>query len=83
MEKVIFDVAGMRCGACAIGIELALAKMKGVKSSKVSLNENGCCGVRPGNSGNIVYRKGCERSRIYSNSKKVNSYLTAIFMKAI
>jgi copper chaperone CopZ len=39
MEKVIFDVAGMRCGACAIGIELALAKRKGVKSAKVSLNE--------------------------------------------
>ncbi len=39
MEKVIFDIAGMRCGACAIGIELVLAKKKGVKSAKVSLNE--------------------------------------------
>ncbi len=39
MEKVIFDIAGMRCGACAVGIELALAKKKGVKSAKVSLNE--------------------------------------------
>ena len=39
MKKVIIDVAGMRCGACAIGIELALAKKKGVKSAKVSLNE--------------------------------------------
>ena len=39
MEKVIFDFAGMRCGACAIGIELALGKKKGVKSAKVSLNE--------------------------------------------
>jgi copper chaperone CopZ len=39
MEKVIFDVAGMRCGACAVGIELALVKKKGVKSAKVSLNE--------------------------------------------
>ncbi len=36
---VIFDIAGMRCGACAIGIELALAKKNGVKSTKVSLNE--------------------------------------------
>ena len=39
MKKVIFDVAGMRCGACAVGIELALAKKKCVKSAKVSLNE--------------------------------------------
>lgn len=39
MEKVIFDVAGMRCGACAVGIELALTKKKGVKSAKVSLDE--------------------------------------------
>ena len=39
MEKVILDIAGMRCGACAVGIELALEKKKGVKSAKVSLNE--------------------------------------------
>lgn len=39
MKKVILDIAGMRCGACAVGIELALAKKKGVKSAKVSLNE--------------------------------------------
>ncbi|HEY9205089.1 MAG TPA: heavy metal-associated domain-containing protein [Candidatus Methanoperedens sp.] len=39
MEKVILDIAGMRCGACAIGIELALGKKKGIKSAKVSLNE--------------------------------------------
>ena len=39
MKKVIFDIAGMRCGACAVGIELTLAKKKGIKSAKVSLNE--------------------------------------------
>lgn len=39
MKKVTLDIAGMRCGACAIGIELMLAKMKGIKSAKVSLNE--------------------------------------------
>ena len=39
MEKVILDIAGMRCGACAVGIELVLAKKKGVKSAKVSLDE--------------------------------------------
>ena len=39
MEKVILDIAGMRCGACAIGIELAIAKKKGVKNARVSLNE--------------------------------------------
>ena len=39
MEKVIFDIAGLRCGACAVGIELVLAKKKGIKSAKVSLNE--------------------------------------------
>ena len=39
MEKIILDIAGMRCGACAVGIELALGKKKGIKSAKVSLNE--------------------------------------------
>jgi len=39
MEKVILDIAGMRCGACAVGIELALGKKRGVKSAKVSLGE--------------------------------------------
>ncbi len=39
MEKAIFDIAGMRCGACAAGIELMLGKKKGVKNAKVSLNE--------------------------------------------
>ncbi len=37
MEKIILDIAGMRCGACAVGIELALGNKKGVKSAKVSL----------------------------------------------
>ncbi|NJD75724.1 MAG: heavy-metal-associated domain-containing protein [Candidatus Methanoperedens sp.] len=36
---MILDIAGMRCGACAVGIELMLAKKKGIKSAKVSLNE--------------------------------------------
>ncbi|MCZ7383522.1 MAG: heavy metal-associated domain-containing protein [Candidatus Methanoperedens sp.] len=39
MEKVILDIAGMRCGACSAGIELMLGKKKGVKSAKVSLDE--------------------------------------------
>ena len=39
MKKVIFDISGMRCGACAVGIELMLTKKKGIKSAKVSLNE--------------------------------------------
>jgi copper chaperone CopZ len=39
MEKVILDIAGMRCGACAAGIELILGKKKGIKNAKVSLNE--------------------------------------------
>lgn len=39
MEKTIFDIAGMRCGACAMGIELALGKKKGFMSAKVSLDE--------------------------------------------
>lgn len=38
MEKIIFDIFGMRCGSCAIGIELMLAKKKGIKSVNVSLN---------------------------------------------
>lgn len=39
MEKVILDIVGMRCGSCAIGIELILGKIKGIKSVKVSLIE--------------------------------------------
>jgi Cu+-exporting ATPase len=39
MGKVIFDIAGMRCGACAVGIELMLGKKKGIKNAKVSLDE--------------------------------------------
>lgn len=39
MERVILDIAGMRCGACAVGIELALGKKKGVWSARVSLDE--------------------------------------------
>ncbi len=39
MEKLILDIAGMRCGACTVGIELMLAKKKGIKSVNVSLNE--------------------------------------------
>lgn len=35
MEKMIFDIAGMRCGACAVGIELMLAKKKGIKIRKI------------------------------------------------
>ncbi len=39
MEKLIIDIVGMSCGACAVGIELTLTKKKGVKSAKVSLIE--------------------------------------------
>jgi copper chaperone CopZ len=39
MKEVTLDIAGMRCGACAVGLELMLAKKKGVKSAKVSLIE--------------------------------------------
>lgn len=39
MEKVILDIAGMRCGACAAGIEIMLGKKKGIKNAKVSLDE--------------------------------------------
>jgi copper chaperone CopZ len=35
MEKVTLDIAGMRCGACAVGIELMLTKKKGIKSAKL------------------------------------------------
>jgi copper chaperone CopZ len=39
MKEVTLDIAGMRCSACAVGLELILAKKKGIKSAKVSLNE--------------------------------------------
>jgi len=39
MKKVIFDIAGMRCDACDVGIEIVLGKKKGVKRAKVSFDE--------------------------------------------
>ncbi len=73
MEKVILDIAGMRCGACSAGIELMLSKKKGIKSAKVSLNERmAVVEYDPAIVGSIRYSKDCERSRIYSNGKKVN-----------
>ena len=39
MEKVMFDITGMRCENCAIGIGLMLGKVKGIKNAKVSLYE--------------------------------------------
>lgn len=39
MEKATFDIAGMRCGACSVGIELTLAKKNGIKIAKISYNE--------------------------------------------
>lgn len=39
MEKTTLNIAGMRCGTCSIGIELALAKKNGIKSAKISYNE--------------------------------------------
>jgi copper chaperone CopZ len=39
MKIITFDIAGMRCGSCVVGIELMLVRKKGIKSAKVSLNE--------------------------------------------
>jgi copper chaperone CopZ len=39
MNKVTLDIGGMRCGSCAIGIELMLSRKKGIKNAKVSLND--------------------------------------------
>jgi Cu2+-exporting ATPase len=39
MKKVTLDIAGMRCGSCVIGLELMLARQKGIISAKVSLSD--------------------------------------------
>lgn len=41
MEQVIFDIAGMRCGACAVGIELALVKKERHQKYESLLERNG------------------------------------------
>ena len=36
MEKVTLNIQGMRCGSCAIGIQMLTSQMDGVKSAEVS-----------------------------------------------
>lgn len=73
MEKVILDIAGMRCGACAVGIELVLVKKKGIKSAKVSLNERMAVVEYDPASGSIRHCKGCKRYRVHCNIKQIDS----------
>jgi len=39
MIKKVFNIEGMHCGACAIGIEMFLANTEGVGSAKVLFEE--------------------------------------------
>lgn len=39
MVKKIYNVEGMHCGSCAVGIEMFLTNTEGVSSAKVSLEE--------------------------------------------
>ena len=32
MEKIILNIEGMHCGACATGIQMLVSQMEGVKS---------------------------------------------------
>jgi copper ion binding protein len=36
MEKINLDIAGMHCGSCALGIEMLVSNLDGVKSISVS-----------------------------------------------
>jgi Cu2+-exporting ATPase len=36
MEKVEFHIDGMHCGSCAVGIQMLVSAMDGVKSAEVS-----------------------------------------------
>lgn len=36
MEKIELHIEGMHCGACAIGIQMLVSQMDGVKSVEVS-----------------------------------------------
>ena len=38
MEKINLDISGMHCGACAMGIEMLVSNMDGVKSISVDYN---------------------------------------------
>lgn len=36
MEKLDLQIEGMHCGSCAVGIQMLLSQMEGVKSAEVS-----------------------------------------------
>jgi len=36
MEKLDLQIEGMHCGSCAVGIQMLLSQMEGVKSIEVS-----------------------------------------------
>lgn len=36
MEKIDFHIEGMHCGSCAVGIQMLISQMDGVKSAEVS-----------------------------------------------
>lgn len=36
MEKLELHIEGMHCGSCAIGIQMVVSQMEGVKSAEVS-----------------------------------------------
>ena len=36
MEKIDLKIEGMHCGSCAVGIQMLISQMEGVKSVEVS-----------------------------------------------
>ncbi len=39
MEKITLNIQGMHCGSCAVGIQMLVSQMDGVKSVEVSYDE--------------------------------------------
>lgn len=39
MEKIELKIDGMHCGSCAVGIQMLVSQMDGVKSAEVSYEE--------------------------------------------
>lgn len=39
MEKIYLKIDGMHCGSCAVGIQMLVSQMDGVKSVEVSYDD--------------------------------------------
>ena len=39
MEKITLNITGMHCGSCAVGIQMMVSGLDGVKSAEVSYDK--------------------------------------------